>query len=77
MFLDRGYVHTVKTKGRMVIVSVGSVCALQIQSTSMEPVSTKLGFYCTHFSSSCVQQDIVRWCVCCVFSSESLLVLNG
>ena len=37
----RGYVHTVKTRGRMVIVSVGSVCALQIQSTLMEPVSTK------------------------------------
>ena len=37
----REYVLTVKTKGRMIIVSVGSVCALQIQSTLMEPVSTK------------------------------------
>ena len=49
MLLDRGYMHTVKIKGRMVIVSVESVCVLQIQSTSMEPVSTKLEFYCTHF----------------------------
>ena len=37
----RKYVLIIKTKGRMVIVCVGSVCALQIQSTSMEPVSTK------------------------------------
>ena len=37
----REYVLIIKIKGRMVIVSVGNVCVLQIQSTSMEPVSTK------------------------------------
>ena len=64
MFLDRGYVHTVKTKGRMVIVSVRSVCALQIQSTSMEPVSTKLEFYCTHLNtrSTFIFLCIVEYC---------------
>ena len=63
MFLDRGYVHTVKTKGRMVIVSVGSVCALQIQSTSMESVSTKLGFLCSCSFFMCATRHSVLVCV--------------
>ena len=60
ILLDRGYVHTVKTKGRMVIVSVGSVCALQIQSISMEPVSMKLEFYCTHLNT---RSTFIHLCV--------------